>query len=83
MDKGVTRISIAPSLSGAETIDVTAPQHEVEVLYRNHVLWVNIDGICRLRCCQMQNAALIFDIRHEAEKSDAQNAERFDDQNNL
>jgi len=44
-------------------IDITAPKHEVEVLYRDGVLWVNVDGVCRLRTCQIPDGTLVFDIR--------------------
>lgn len=36
-------------------IDITAPEHEVEIMITNEIsgqkLWVNVDGICRLRIC--------------------------------
>ena len=39
-------------------LDITAPEHEVEVIYEHRtsggVLWVNIDGICRLRVCRIK-----------------------------
>ena len=58
-----TLVSAIHVRSSKQMVDVTGPQHEVEVLYRDGVLWVNIDGVCRLRCCQMGKAALVFDIR--------------------
>lgn len=45
---------------GREALDLTAPDHGVEVLVRNDgkVLWVNVDGICRLRICQIPELLL-------------------------
>jgi hypothetical protein len=39
-----------------ELVDITGPTH-VEVLLREDrsVLWINVDGICRLRICKIQN----------------------------
>jgi hypothetical protein len=38
-----------------ETIDINAPKHGVQVLVRKDrkTLWVNVDGICVLRICQI------------------------------
>jgi len=47
-----------------DTLDSTGPQHEVEIkLDQNRgILWVNIDGVCRLRVCQIPNSAhVVFD----------------------
>lgn len=41
-----------------QMIDITAPLIvEVQIRSDEKVLWVNIDGICRLRCCRI--AALV------------------------
>lgn len=46
-----------------EMLDITAPQViEVEVREDGKVLWINIDGICRLRVCQI-NELVITDRR--------------------
>lgn len=44
---------------GGPSIDITAPQ-AIEVLIRadGGVLWVNVDGICRLRICQIKEITL-------------------------
>jgi hypothetical protein len=41
-------------------LDLTAPLHEVEILIREDgsVLWVNVDGINRLRICQIPQGVL-------------------------
>lgn len=45
-----------------QMIDITAPELEVEIMYRNGVLWINVDGICRLRVCQIKPTTLKFDL---------------------
>ena len=37
------------------SIDLTKPQHGVEVVtyHRNKRIWINVDGICLLRICQI------------------------------
>ena len=37
-----------------QMVDITAPE-QVQIQIRNDgkVVWVNVDGICRLRCCQV------------------------------
>ena len=69
-----TLVSAILVSTSRQMVDITGPQHEVEVLYRDGVLWVNIDGVCRLRCCQMGKAALVFDIREgpKREQDDGQ-----------
>ena len=39
----------------AETLDITKPEHGVQVELRNDqkVLWINIDGRCVVRICQI------------------------------
>lgn len=36
-------------------LDITAPEHGVQIIIREDrkVLWVNVDGICRLRICDI------------------------------
>jgi hypothetical protein len=50
-------------MDGELMIDITAPA-VVEVSVRNDgkVVWINIDGICRLRACQIET--LIIEDRH-------------------
>lgn len=45
-------------------VDVTGPE-QVEVLIRNDgkVIWINVDGVCRLRCCRIVNPITITDER--------------------
>ena len=50
-------------------IDLTAPEI-VEVLVRSDgkVIWINIDGVCRLRACRI-NKLEINDERKQDDKS--------------
>lgn len=34
---------------GNQMIDIYNPKQEVEVILRGNTLWVNVDGVCRLR----------------------------------
>lgn len=43
-----------------QMIDITAPEIEVEVAFTDSVLWVNIDGLCRLRVCQIKPGVLVI-----------------------
>ena len=47
--------------------DITAPKYPVEVDIRNdgEVLWVNVDGKCVLRICQM-SGLILCDKRNKA-----------------
>lgn len=38
-----------------KTLDITKPEIGVEILIREDkkVIWVNVDGVCRLRICQI------------------------------
>ena len=49
--------------------DITAPEH-VEVVVREDgkVLWVNVDGECRLRICRITKQPTIRDQRLNANK---------------
>jgi hypothetical protein len=49
-------------------IDITAPKAEVEVIvgaseHDGHVIWVNIDGICRLRICRIPSHVIKVEDR--------------------
>lgn len=48
------------SNKGFESLDIVNPMTPVEVEIRQDgkVLWVNIDGICRLRVCQISHLIL-------------------------
>ena len=46
-------ISLADDSVVGPQLDITAPEHGVEVKYDGSVLWVNVDGVCRLRVCRM------------------------------
>ena len=44
-------------------LDITAPDHEVEVRF-NHdhtIVWVNVDGRCALRVCQIPKLVVLDD----------------------
>ena len=51
----------------SQMVDITHPEAEVEILYNadnpsGGVLWVNVDGICRLRICQIDPSLLVVSI---------------------
>jgi hypothetical protein len=55
----------APSITiTEEMIDITKPDHGVEVMIKNDgsVMWVNVDGVCRLRICRMPHL-VVYDLR--------------------
>jgi hypothetical protein len=46
-------------------VDVTAPQVvEISIRYDGKVVWVNVDGICRFRSCQI-GTLILEDKRNE------------------
>lgn len=46
---------IVKSLPGEQMVDIAAPSIvEVQVRADGKVLWVNVDGICRFRCCRIE-----------------------------
>lgn len=49
-----------PYTDEQEMLDITQPE-EVEVLVRadRKVLWVNVDGQCKLRICRIKNLTII------------------------
>jgi DNA-binding protein YbaB len=51
-----------------QMVDITQPEHEVEIMYSGGVLWINIDGMCRLRCTQIKPELLTWDIDREKPK---------------
>jgi hypothetical protein len=44
--------------STQQMIDIRDPQEEVEVTLRDGKLWVNVDGICRLRIVGIKTEVL-------------------------
>lgn len=44
-----------PGVYDGQLLDITKPEHGVEVQIREDgaVVWVNVDGICRFRACQI------------------------------
>lgn len=48
-------ISLSDDQATGPQLDITAPDN-VEVLLREDgkVLWVNVDGVCRLRICRVE-----------------------------
>lgn len=45
-----------------ETVDVTAPRDvEIRIREDGRVIWINIDGLCRLRACQISKLTLCDD----------------------
>jgi len=52
-----------------QMVDVNAPiEVEVAISVNGKTLWVNVDGICRLRCCQMKPKVIRFDDRRKRGK---------------
>jgi len=49
----------------AQMIDAIEPEHEVEVMYSAGNLWVNIDGICRLRVTRIKPELMTWNIDRE------------------
>jgi hypothetical protein len=38
-----------------ELVDISSPKDvEVQVREDGKVMWINVDGVCRLRCCNIQ-----------------------------
>lgn len=44
-------------------VDITNPIHEVEVTLTDGKLWVNVDGICRLRVLGIPKNILALNYR--------------------
>lgn len=56
-------------LESLEMTDITNPHYvEVKIRCDGRVVWVNVNGICRLRCCMIENLELI-DERDENKTS--------------
>ena len=43
------------------TLDITKPAYVEVLVSANGVLWVNVEGICRLRACRIEQ----LDVRDE------------------
>lgn len=40
-------------------LDITGPQEvEIKISYDGRTVWINVDGICRLRCCRIEEIDL-------------------------
>jgi len=50
-------INVSPQM-----IDAVEPEQEVEVMYSFGNLWVNIDGICRLRVTRIKPELMTWNI---------------------
>lgn len=53
-----------------QMVDITAPKTvEIQVRQDGKVVWVNVDGNCKLRCCRINELKLIglMDLRVDAE----------------
>jgi len=51
---------------GDQMVDATDPDVEVEVMFSNGTLWVNIDGVCRLRCTRIRPERMTWNIDKDA-----------------
>ncbi len=53
-------MEVIKGVTNPEMIDITAPSHvEIKIRGDGKVLWVNVDGICKLRVCQIKELELI------------------------
>jgi hypothetical protein len=53
-------------VEGLKQMDVTAPRHvEIAVREDRKTIWINVDGICVLRCCRIDHLT-IDDKRSES-----------------
>jgi hypothetical protein len=47
-------------LSTLEMMDITAPSSvEIKIRSDGKVVWVNVNGICKLRCCRIGKLIII------------------------
>ena len=44
-------------------IDIASPTEQVEIVLKDGKLWVNVDGICRLRIYDIRKEILSLDYR--------------------
>lgn len=57
-------------MDGMLSIDLTGPRVvEVSVRQDGKVIWINVDGICRLRACQIETL-IIEDRRYVDDKEE-------------
>jgi len=54
-----------------QIIDITEPEQEIEIIisayeHDGHVIWVNVDGICRLRVCRVSPEKVRLEDRRGA-----------------
>ena len=50
-------------LMNGHQLDLTAPDVvQVQMNEEQTVLWVNVDGVCALRICQMKPGDITFDL---------------------
>jgi hypothetical protein len=52
-EKPAARITLNDDPILGPQVDITGPVHGVQIQYSGSVLWVNVDGICRFRICQI------------------------------
>jgi len=61
-------------MSDEQVLDVTAPEVlEIRIKWDGKVVWINIDGICRFRSCQIKTLIVEDDrnaVDTEASESD-------------
>jgi len=56
---------------GMQMVDVTAPRVvEISIREDGKVIWINVDGICRFRACQIETVILEDRRNEENEESD-------------
>jgi hypothetical protein len=48
-----------------QMVDIFRPTQEVEIMYSGGALWINVDGICRLRCTQIKPELITWNIDKE------------------
>ncbi len=58
---------------GNQMIDIANPQEEVEIIISpsdplHYTIWINIDGVCRLRICQVPLEIIKLEDRRQVEQ---------------
>lgn len=52
-----------------EMVDITSPRTvQVQIRSDGKVIWINVDGMCRLRCCQIEHLDVEDDRKPSAIK---------------
>lgn len=64
LSKRMSELEGQGTLRTLTMMDITHPEGvQVQLRDDNKVLWVNVNGICRLRCCEIQHLDIDIPIR--------------------